>query len=385
MKLHNIPGRGFNMVRKARGHLVEAPITEAKDKPYKLIILSHDDPMDPNETGPLIRKKATKLGIDVFLGEFTGAYLSIKNGKRFVNSFEVDEKGQAQLPDIKSNDIGYAPPVEIDSENTLIMVRGLGSTVKTGANSWYVMAQSLEYDGFTVVNSTKCHNICKDKWLNQIMFKRHHFNTPKTVRISHSEGAKFAMDELKGVGVKYPVILKTAVGSRGVGVMWVESEKALYGFVQLLYREDPYIDILLQEFIKTPYDVRVIICAGHVMGAIKRPIVEGDFRSNVSQGSKPEPFELTKLEASESIRAAEMVEGKLCGVDFIPAKNREKDKPYFIEVNSTPGLMGIEATLSKAAVKPLQKDLKREGKSITTEVLKIFLDRDNWIDKSINS
>jgi len=94
---------------------------------------------------------------------------------------------------------------------------------------------------------------------------------------------------------------------------------------------------------------------------------------------------LTKLEASESIRAAEMVEGKLCGVDFIPAKNREKDKPYFIEVNSTPGLMGIEATLSKAAVKPLQKDLKREGKSITTEVLKIFLDRDNWIDKSINS
>ena len=217
------------------------------------------------------------------------------------------------------------------------------------------------------------------------MFKRHDFNTPKTVRITHQEGAKFAMDELKGVGVKYPVILKSAVGSRGIGVMWIESEKALYGFVQLLYREDPYIDILLQEFIKTPHDIRVIVCAGHIMGAIKRPIIEGDFRSNVSQGSEPEPYELTKLEASESLRAAEMVEGKLCGVDFIPTKNREKDRPYFIEVNSTPGLMGIEATLSKAAAKPLQKDLKSEGKSITTEILKIFLDRDNWIDKSTNT
>ena len=246
------------MIRKARGTLAEEkqPILEA-EKPYKLVILSHDDPLDPNETGPLIRKKAKALGIDVFLGEFQGAYLSQKNGKKFVNSFEVDEKGQAQLPDMKS-DSKYAPPVEIDPKDTLIMVRGLGSTVKTGANSWYVMAQSLEHDGFTVVNSTTCHNICKDKWLNQIMFKRHDFNTPKTVRISHAEGAKFAMDELEGVGVKYPVILKTAVGSRGIGVMWVESEKSLYGFVQLLYREDPYIDILLQEFIKTPYDVRVI-------------------------------------------------------------------------------------------------------------------------------
>ena len=378
--------KSFSMIRKARKPLAEEkqPITEAKDKPYKLVILSHDDPMDPNETGPLIRKKAEELGIDVFLGEFSGAYLSMKNGKRFINSFPVDEKGQAQLPGLK-DDVKYAPPVELDPENTLIMVRGLGSTIKSGANSWYVMAQSLEHDGFTVVNSTTCHNICKDKWLNQIMFKRHDFNTPKTVRIAHQEGAKFAMEELKGVGVKYPVILKTTVGSRGIGVMWVESEKALYGFVQLLYRQDEYIDILLQEWIKTPYDVRVIVAAGHIMGAIKRPIVEGDFRSNVSQGSEPEPFELTKLEASQAIRAADVVEGKLCGVDFIPAKNREKDKPYFIEVNSTPGLMGIEATLSKAAAKPLQKDLKSEGKSITTEVLKLFMDRDNWIDKSKNS
>ena len=73
------------------------------------------------------------------------------------------------------------------------------------------------------------------------------------------------------------------------------------------------------------------------------------FRIFVCLVSVRELLELTEIEASESIRAAEAVGGLLTGVDFIPAKNRLKDEPYFIEVNSTPGLMGIEATLSKAA------------------------------------
>ena len=53
--------------------------------------------------------------------------------------------------------------------------------------------------------------------------------------------------------------------------MFVESERALVGIVQLLYREDPYVDILLQEYINVDYDVRVIVVAGQVLGAMKRP------------------------------------------------------------------------------------------------------------------
>ena len=346
-------------------------ISEAKDEPYKLVILSHDDPEDPNETGPMIREKAKELGLNVFLGEFTGAYTSKKGNKRFIHSFKVDEKGKAIIPDAKS-DIEYDPPFEIDSKDTLIMVRGLGSSIKTGAKSWYVMTKLFEYEGYTVINSTKCHDICNDKWLNQIVFNREGFNTPKTVRINHSEGASFALEELN---VNFPVILKTSIGSRGIGVMWIESEKSLYAIVQLLYRENPFIDILLQEYIKTDYDVRVIIAAGEVLGSIKRPIVDGDFRSNVSQGSEPEIHELTELEKSESLRAAAAVDGKVVGVDFIPSKNREKEPPYFIEVNSTPGLIGIEATISKAAAKPIVKD---QNRSITKEILNLYKDRSLW-------
>ena len=101
------------------------------------------------------------------------------------------------------------------------------------------------------------------------------------------------------------------------------------------------------------------------MGAMKRPIVKGDFRSNVSQGSKPTVHELTELERSEALRAAKAVEGDVVGVDFIPAKNRESDKPFFIEVNSNPGLVGIEKTFSKDF-------------SITEEILKTYLNRENW-------
>jgi glutathione synthase/RimK-type ligase-like ATP-grasp enzyme len=334
-------------------HLQEA----VDDKKYKLVILSHDDPHDPNETWILIRDKAEALGLTVLLAEFVGTYTKkTPDGKRFIHSFGLDKEGKVIMPSAKNKDVEYAKPFEIDPSDTLIMARGIGTSAKSGNRSWGDMCKVFEYEGYTVINSTECHNICNDKWMNNLIFKRENFNTPKTVRINHPEGAKWALGELDA---DFPLILKTAAGSRGIGVMWIESEKALHGLVQLLYR----------------------VCAGKILGAIKRPIVDGDFRSNVSQGSEPELHELTEIEASESIRAADAVGGLLTGVDFIPAKNREKDKPYFIEVNSTPGLMGIESTLSGAAAKPLGKKLKKEGSSITTEILTRFLDRKHWVKK----
>ena len=88
---------------------------------------------------------------------------------------------------------------------------------------------------------------------------------------------------------------------------------------------------------------------------------------NVSQGSEPESHELTEREAQESLRAAESVQGQVVGVDFIPAKNRDKESPYFIEVNSTPGLMGIESTFADNQIdsKLYKKALKKEkGKTV---------------------
>ena len=129
----------------------------------------------------------------------------------------------------------------------------------------------------------------------------------------------------------------------------------------LLYNK--YLPIIIQEYIKTDYDIRVVVCNGEIIGAMKREVIVGDVRSNVSLGANAEQFELTELEASESIRIAETVKGKLIGVDLIPAKNREKEKPYCIEVNANLGFGGIEKALKG---------------SPTEEILTSFLNRDNW-------
>ena len=73
-----------------------------------------------------------------------------------------------------------------------------------------------------------------------------------------------------------------------------------------------------------------------------RPVIEGDFRSNVSQGSKPKNIKLTELEIEETLKAAKAVGGYWTAVDFIPSKNRDKEPPYFLEVNSSPQTEGIE-------------------------------------------
>ena len=346
-------------------------ITEAKEESYKLLILSHDDPLDPNETGPLVRKKAAELGLKVYLAELSGMYMEDKGKDQLIYSFPVDDKGGVELPRMK-NDVEYDKPFRINPENTIIMARGVGSTGKTSNMSWRVACINLENQGYTVINSILCHDICNNKWYNQIIFQQNDMRTPNTVLVRHSEGAEEA---IKRVGNKFPIILKTAVGSRGVGIILIESLKSLHSVIQLLHREDEFVDILLQEYIKTNYDVRVIIAAGQILGAIKRPVVGDDFRSNVSQGSEPETHELTERESDESLRAAQAVEGQVVGVDFIPAKNRDKESPYFIEVNSTPGLIGIEAALSKSDVKPL---IKGQDRSITKEILKLYMNRDNW-------
>ena len=69
--------------------------------------------------------------------------------------------------------------------------------------------------------------------------------------------------------------------------MFIESERALISTVQILYKLDTNIGIMLQEYIPTKFDVRAIVLGGEVIATMQRPVIEGDFRSNVAQGSKP--------------------------------------------------------------------------------------------------
>ena len=97
---------------------------------------------------------------------------------------------------------------------------------------------------------------------------------------------------------EFPVILKTSTGSQtGVGVLIMESMRSLNSTVQMLKLKDDVMPLLVQEYIKTDHDVRVIILDGEVKAVMKREVIQGDdFRSNVSLGAGSDEYELTDIE-----------------------------------------------------------------------------------------
>ena len=329
-------------------------ITEQKDEPYRLIVLSHNEPGDPNDHGLRFREEGKKLGIKVFLAEMVGCRVEEKDDKVIVHSFPVDKEGNWQR--LKSKETAeYDKPFVCDPKDTLVMVRS-----STDYNvSWKDVFRVFLNKGFCVINPLSCSEVCVNKWRTYQTLKKLNINQPKTELIAHPEDGPEA---LKRLGTKYPVVLKTITGTHGIGVILVESENQLGPITQLLYKMDDEIDVLLQEYIPTDYDVRVIVANSEPIIQMKR-FIGKDFRSNVTQGGAAAPIKLTQLEINESIKAAQAVDGILVGVDFIPSKNREKDPPYFLEVNSSPGFTGMEAEIKEP---------------VTTMVLKKFMNRENW-------
>ena len=157
--------------------------------------------------------------------------------------------------------------------------------------------------------------------------------------------------------------MKTVNGSGGVGVIYIESEKSLTATLQLLKKIDSSVIVMVQEFIKTDYDVRVLVLNDEVVGQLKRPVIKNDFRSNISQGNEPQKMELTDLEKSQCLKAVKAVKGLFVGVDFIPAKNREKENPIIIEVNASPGTSYVN---------------ELNNIDIHKMILNTFKNRDNW-------
>jgi hypothetical protein len=93
-------------------------------------------------------------------------------------------------------------------------------------------------------------------------------------------------------------------------------------------------------------DYRVHVLDGKIIASMTRGKVKGDFRSNVTQGGDVNEVKLTKLEVEQCLLAAKAVDGRWVAVDFIPSKDREKEPPFILEVNHSPGTKGIETAMA---------------------------------------
>ena len=294
-------------------------ITEAKEgKPFLRLLIITDEPEEAKtfHTADRLQEECDKLGYPNYLFKLTGGYTTYENGiRKFHNK---DDK--------KGFEVGAM---------TVAVVRGS----ITRKDSWMDFVSILERANATLVNPRTTINICADKYRTALRLADYGLTQPKTKLISDPEKAN---EQVAEAGIKFPLIMKTLRGSKGVGVLFIDSEKGLDSIVQLIHKQDEDADLLIQEYIKTDYDVRAHVLGGKVLAAMARPVIEGDFRSNVSQGSKPKNIKLTELEIEETLKAAKAVGGYWTAVDFIPSKNRDKEPPYFLEVNSSPGTEGIE-------------------------------------------
>jgi ribosomal protein S6--L-glutamate ligase len=142
---------------------------------------------------------------------------------------------------------------------------------------------------------------------------------------------------LKEVGGA-PVVIKLLEGTQGLGVVLAESKKAAHSVIEAF--NGLKARIIVQEFIKEAHgaDLRAFVVDGHVVGAMKRVAKEGEFRSNLHRGGTAEVIELTDEEIHTAIRAARVIGLGVAGVDMVQSSRG----PLVLEVNSSPGLEGIE-------------------------------------------
>jgi ribosomal protein S6--L-glutamate ligase len=140
-----------------------------------------------------------------------------------------------------------------------------------------------------------------------------------------------------------PVVIKLLEGTQGIGVVLGETEKSARSVIEAFRGAN--VNILVQEFIKeaNATDIRCFVIGNKVVASMQRKGAEGDFRSNLHRGGSAEAIKITPEERSTAVRAARAMGLNVAGVDML----RSNHGPVIMEVNSSPGLEGIEKASGK--------------------------------------
>lgn len=187
---------------------------------------------------------------------------------------------------------------------------------------------------FTAVESQALMR-SRDKLRSLQVLSRAGLDLPKTVFMDYSKDTEGIIEAVGGA----PVIIKLLEGTQGLGVVMAENEKAAQSVIEAFH--GIHARIIVQEFIKEAkgIDVRAFVVDGEVVGAMKRQATrEGEFRSNLHRGGVATVVKLSREEKKVALAAAKKMGLGVAGVDMLPSKRG----PLIVEVNSSPGLEGIE-------------------------------------------
>lgn len=196
------------------------------------------------------------------------------------------------------------------------------------------VVRQFEQMGVYCVNPSHAISISRDKLRSIQALSRHRIGFPQTVFAKDKQGVVKALDR-----VGMPAVIKLLEGTQGIGVILAENRKIAEAIMETL-QEGVKQNVLVQSFVKESKgrDIRAIVCGNRVIAAMRRVAQGEEFRSNVHRGGQTEVVELDEEYTRTAIHAAQIMGLRFAGVDMLEGR----DGPLVMEVNSSPGLEGIE-------------------------------------------
>jgi len=201
------------------------------------------------------------------------------------------------------------------------------------------VVRQFEVMGTFCVNESVAISRSRDKLRSLQLLSRKDVGLPRTGFANKPDNIK---DLIKNVGGA-PVVIKLLEGTQGIGVVLADTDKAAESIVEAFMGLKA--NILVQEYIKEAggADIRCLVVGNKVVAAMKRQAAEGEFRSNLHRGGSATLVRLSKEERATAVNAAKVMGLNVCGVDILQSSNG----PVVMEVNSSPGLEGIETATNK--------------------------------------
>lgn len=202
--------------------------------------------------------------------------------------------------------------------------------------TYYGTAVVRQFQEMDVFCANTAHGIVnsRDKLRSLQILSRHHIGIPRTTFVRDKKDVLPAIERVGGA----PVVIKLIEGTQGIGVLLAESVQTAEGIIELLQSQKQ--NVLIQKFVAESRgrDIRAIVVGDRVVAAMRRVAQHQEFRSNVHRGGVGEPVELSEEFRETAVRCTQILGLQVAGVDMLEGR----DGPQVIEVNSSPGLEGIE-------------------------------------------
>jgi ribosomal protein S6--L-glutamate ligase len=233
-------------------------------------------------------------------------------------------------------------------ENVDAVIPRIGASV-----TFYGTAVVRQFEMMKVFTAIESQALLRsrDKLRSLQILSRAGLGLPKTVFTNYSRNVKEIVQAAGGA----PVVVKLLEGTQGLGVVLAETDNAAESVIDAF--NGLKVRVIVQNFVEEAKgaDIRAFVVDGVIVGAMKRQAKKGEFRSNLHRGGTAHVVDLNEEEENAALKAARVMGLGICGVDMLQSNHG----PLILEVNSSPGLEGIEKATGKNIAKSIIRYVER--------------------------